>query len=144
MKKLSIIVIIILTIISCSLIGIIIYQQNNYVKIPKQYKCETEEKTEENVTYKYIMIININKEQYIDNYQNKIINTYIDEELYNTAKTIENNEQITYTFDDTKKTLIADYGISNVTDSDGNNINIWYKDYIKNIEKSGFVCQMIK
>ena len=42
-NKISIILIIILAITSCVSIGMVIYQSKNYIKIPKQYRCESEE-----------------------------------------------------------------------------------------------------
>lgn len=143
-NKISIILIIILAITSCVSIGMVIYQSKNYIKIPKQYRCESEEQKTDNFNYKQIVIINIDNEQYVENYQNKNVSVYFDEENYNIAKTIENTDTVTYSFDDGQKTLLADYQVSNITNSDGEKINIWYKEYIKNLELSGYSCKIVK
>ena len=143
-NKISIILVIVLAITSCISTGIAIYQSKNYVKIPKQYRCESEEQKLDNMNYKQIVIINVNSDQYVENYQNKNISTYLNEEDYNAAKTIENTDMVTYSFDDDQKVLLADYQISYVTNANGENVSIWYKEYIKNLEASGLSCKIVK
>ena len=137
------IAIIILSIISLVLIFLLIYQRTTYVKIPSQYKCEivTEE---DNTKFKQIILININKEQYVENYQNKNVTIYSDIDQYNSIKEIPNTEEVTYNFDDKNQTVTAEYKINELTDLEGNQINLWYKEYIKNIELSGYNCKITK
>ena len=59
-KTIGIIIITILTIVSCISTGIAIYLSKNYIKIPSQYRCESNEQIIDNVTYKQIIILNIN------------------------------------------------------------------------------------
>lgn len=144
MKKINIIVIITLTIISTVSIGIVIYQFKNYTKLPKQYRCETAETKTDNISYKQVIIINIDKDQYVENYQSKNVNIFYNQEQYDLAKSIENTDTITYSYDDDKKTILIDYGTNIIKDENGEKVNIWYKEYIKNLENSGFTCKMIK
>lgn len=137
-------IIIILSITTCISTGIVIYQMQNYIKIPVQYRCETEEQKLDNMSYKQIMIININKEQYIENYQSKNINIFLEQEQYDLAKSVENTDDVTYSFNDDKKTMLIDYGITAIKNDNGETINIWYKDYIKNLETAGFSCKIVK
>lgn len=145
MKKIiTIITISILTITTCISTGIAIYQSKNYVKIPRQYKCETEEKKTENNNYKQIVMINIDNEQYVESYQNKGITIYLEQQDYESAKQLENTDNMTYSYDDSKKSVLVDYGISYIQNSEGEKVNIWYKDYIKNLESTGFTCKLTK
>ena len=88
--------------------------------------------------------MNVNDEQYVENYQNKNVSVYLTEEEYDVVKTLKNTDEVTYSFDDEQKTLLADYKINYITNSDGEKIDIWYKQYIKNLEASGFNCKIVK
>lgn len=143
-KTIGIIIITILTIVSCISTGMAIYLSKNYIKIPSQYRCESNEQIIDNVTYKQIIILNINKEQYIEDYQSKNTTIFSSQEQYQAAKTIENTDNVTYSFDDERLILIADYGTNYIKNSDGVKIDIWYKDYIKNLETTGFTCKVEK
>lgn len=137
------IIIIILSIISVLSTTLLIYQKMTYVKIPLQYECETNIQ-EDNTKFKQVIIVNINKEQYVENYQNKDITIYSDIDQYNSVKGISDTEEVTYKFDDKNQTVTAEYKINKLTDSEGNRIELWYKEYIKNIELSGYTCKIIK
>lgn len=137
------IIIIILSIISVLSTTLLIYQKMTYVKIPLQYECETNIQ-EDNTKFKQVIIVNINKEQYVENYQNKDITIYSDIDQYNSVKGISDTEEVTYKFDDKNQTVTAEYKINKLTDSEGNKIELWYKEYIKNIELSGYTCKIIK
>lgn len=138
------IIIIILSIVILISISLLIYQQKTYIKIPLQYECESTILEENNTKFKQVMIININKEQYVESYQNKDVTIYFDEEQYNAVKEIPNTEEATYIFDDKTKTVTSEYNLSEMTDADGNQVQIWYKEYVKNIEESGYKCKVIK
>lgn len=140
MKKLTIL----LAIICIILITIILYQSQTYTKIPRQYECVSDEIIKDNVLHKQIVIININKDQYVENYQNKIINTYFDKEQYKAIKDIESTEEVSYEYDDNNQVITTIYKIKNILDSENNLTNIWYKEYITNVEQSGFICEVIK
>lgn len=137
------IIIIILSIISVLSTTLLIYQKMTYVKIPLQYECETNIQ-EDNTKFKQVIIVNINKEQYVENYQNKDITIYSDIDQYNSVKGISDTEEVTYKFDDKNQIVTAEYKINKLTDSEGNRIELWYKEYIKNIELSGYTCKIIK
>ena len=145
MKKVIItLTIIILAITSCISTGIAIYVSNNYVKIPSQYRCETDLQSVDNMNYNQIIVLNINKEQYIENYQSINTSIFSNQEQYEVAKTIENTDTVTYSFDDDKMTMLADYGTSYIQNDSGEKINIWYKEYIKNLETAGYTCKLVK
>ena len=131
-------------IINVLLFAIIIYQSLTYTKIPKQYECETEELIEENTTSKQIIVININNDQYVKSYQNKNVIIYNNLEQYNLAKDIPSTDDVSYEFDDKNNKIIVEYKENQVTDSNGNLVEVWYKEYIKNIELSGYTCKMKK
>lgn len=135
---------IVLSIISILSIALLIYQRMTYVKIPLQYECETIIQEENDTKFKQMIIVNINKEQYVENYQNKDVTIYSNIDQYNLVKEIPNTEEVTYKFDDKNQTVTAEYKINKLTDSEGNMIELWYKEYIKNIELSGYVCKIIK
>lgn len=137
-------VIIILSIICLLSITLLIYQSFVYVRIPIQLECETEEIEENNTKFKRIMIINVDKEQYVENYQNKDIITYFDNEQYNSAKEITSTDEITYNFNDKTKTVTSEYKKTQIIDSEGNLVYVWYKEYVKNVEDSGYNCKIIR
>ena len=137
-------VIIILSIICLLSITMLIYQSFVYVRIPIQLECETEEIEENNTKFKRIMIINVDKEQYVENYQNKDIITYFDNEQYNSAKEITSTDEITYNFNDKTKTVTSEYKKTQIIDSEGNLVYVWYKEYVKNVEDSGYNCKIIR
>ena len=118
-------------IINVLLFAIIIYQSLTYTKIPKQYECETEELIEENTTSKQIIVININNDQYVKSYQNKNVIIYDNLEQYNLAKDIPSTDDVSYEFDDKNNKIIVEYKENQVTDSNGNLVEVWYKEYIK-------------
>ena len=138
------IIIIILSIVSVVSISLLIYQSKTYVKIPTKYECETAEQEENSVKSKQAIIVNINKEQYVESYQNKDITIYSDIEQYNSIKEIPSTEEVTYKFNDKTMTVTAEYKLNQLIDSEGNSTEVWYKEYIKNVELSGYTCKIIK
>lgn len=138
------IIIIILSIVSVVSISLLIYQSKTYVKIPTKYECETSEQEENSVKSKQAIIVNINKEQYVESYQNKDITIYSDIEQYNSIKEIPSTEEVTYKFNDKTMTVTAEYKLNQLIDSEGNSTEVWYKEYIKNVELSGYTCKIIK
>lgn len=138
------IMLIILSIVSLVSISLLIYQSKTYVKIPTKYECETVEQEENNMKSKQIIIVNINKEQYVESYQNQDVTVYSDIEQYNSIKEIPNTDEVTYKFDDKKMTVTAEYKLNQMIDSEGNLTEVWYKEYIKNVELSGYTCKIIK
>ena len=138
------IVLIILSIVSLVSISLLIHQSKTYVKIPTKYECETIEQEENNMKSKQVIIVNINKEQYVESYQNQNVTTYSDIEQYNSIKEIPNTDEVTYKFDDKKMTVTAEYKLNQMIDSEGNLTEVWYKEYIKNVELSGYTCKIIK
>lgn len=143
-NKILIGLIVLLSILCISLTSIVIYQNKNYIKIPQQYKCEGIAKEENQISSKQIIVVNIDKNQYVENYQYKNINTFLDQEQYELVKSMENTDTTTYLFDDDKKTVLTDYGISIVQNGTGEKVDIWYREYIKNLEKAGFSCKIVK
>lgn len=143
-NKIMLSLIIILTIISGVSIGIVVYQSKNYVKIPDQFKCQTEKIETNGVGYQQIVILNIDNEQYVESYQNKSLSTYTDQTQYEFAKQVQNTETVTYSFDDNSKSVLSDFGTEELKDADNNKVNIWYRDYIKNLELSGYTCKLLK
>lgn len=143
-NKILIILIVLLSILCISSISIVIYQNKNYIKIPKQYKCEGMPKEENQISSKQIIVVNIDKNQYVENYQYKNINTFLDQEQYEFAKSMESTDTTTYVFDDDKKTVLTDYGTSIVQNETGEKVDIWYQEYIKNLETAGFSCKIVK
>ena len=138
------ITIIILAIISMVSISLLIYQSKTYVKIPTKYECETLEQEENNVKFKQVIIVNIDKEQYVENYQDKNVTIYSDVDQYNSVKEVLTDADAGYKFDDKTKTVTVESKLNEILDSDGNVAKIWYKEYIKNIELSGYTCKIIK
>ena len=41
-------------------------------------------------------------------------------------------------------TVTAEYKLNQMIDSEGNSTEVWYKEYIKNVELSGYTCKIIK
>ena len=138
------IMLIILSIVSVVSISLLIYQSKTYVKIPTKYECETVEQEENSVKSKQAIIVNINKEQYVESYQNKDITIYSDIEQYNSIKEIPSTEEVTYKFNDKTMTVTAEYKLNQMIDSEGSSTEVWYKEYIKNVELSGYTCKIIK
>lgn len=138
------VLIVLLSIICISLAGIVIYQNKNYIKIPKQYKCEGMIKEENRISSKQIIVVNIDKNQYVENYQYKNINTFLDQEQYELVKSMENTDTTTYVFDDDKKAVLTDYGTSIVQNETGEKVDIWYQEYIKNLESLNYKCTILK
>ena len=57
---------------------------------------------------------------------------------------IPSTEEVTYKFNDKTMTVTAEYKLNQMIDSEGNSTEVWYKEYIKNVELSGYTCKIIK
>lgn len=108
-------------------------------KLADTVECTKENEKTEYVTstQKYILKIDYTGE--ITGYTRKFINKYTYEDSYNTAKQVETDKN-TELKDETFE-IIKTEEVTKMLNENGEEVSIWYKDYVKSLESLGYICK---
>ena len=63
---------------------------------------------------------------------------------YEQFKEIVKNDELIYLYEDNNQTVTIKHDIDYIKNEQGEKIDFWYKEYIKNMESIGYICQIQK
>jgi hypothetical protein len=102
----------------------------------------SKESTEDayNVVEKYVMEVDSTGE--LKNYEYRYEYTFNNDDDYNAVKTLDSDDTSDFKieYNDETKTVSNIYSSGTLKNSDGEDLHIWYKDYISNFESNGYKC----